>query len=217
MVAGALSVGVASAATVSINLGSNYASIDSTDAAGLGSLTHWNNASGASGSLQDLTDSTGASTAFSATWAASTTYFDNPTGSDGNTALTKGYLDDGAPGLKVTLSGLTSGDSYKLTLYASSDGTDTLLPFDVNGETATFTDNFASYAGEGESYFVEGKNYVTVTAEADGNGEIVIQGTLKSGYNRGSLAGVQFTTVPEPSSAALLGLGGLALILRRRK
>jgi len=31
------------------------------------------------------------------------------------------------------------------------------------------------------------------------------------------IQGIQLTTVPEPSSAALLGLGGLALILRRRK
>lgn len=33
----------------------------------------------------------------------------------------------------------------------------------------------------------------------------------------GSVAGVNFDAVPEPSSTALLGLGGLALILRRRK
>jgi hypothetical protein len=32
-----------------------------------------------------------------------------------------------------------------------------------------------------------------------------------------SISEVTFTTVPEPSSAALLGLGGLTLILRRRK
>jgi len=37
------------------------------------------------------------------------------------------------------------------------------------------------------------------------------------GGNRASVSGFLITTVPEPSSAALLGLGGLALILRRRK
>jgi hypothetical protein len=42
-------------------------------------------------------------------------------------------------------------------------------------------------------------------------------------YNTGDTAGflnavsVRTTLVPEPSSTALLGLGGLALILRRRK
>ena len=38
---------------------------------------------------------------------------------------------------------------------------------------------------------------------------------LSDGY--GLQMSVQFANVPEPSSAALLGLGGLALILRRRK
>ncbi len=33
----------------------------------------------------------------------------------------------------------------------------------------------------------------------------------------GSVLGANFDAVPEPSSTALLGLGGLALILRRRK
>ena len=35
--------------------------------------------------------------------------------------------------------------------------------------------------------------------------------------NRWQAVAVQFTSVPEPSSTALIGLGGLALILRRRK
>ena len=33
----------------------------------------------------------------------------------------------------------------------------------------------------------------------------------------GGISAIQITTVPEPSSTALLGLGGLALILRRRR
>jgi hypothetical protein len=35
--------------------------------------------------------------------------------------------------------------------------------------------------------------------------------------NAGGTSGLIVNPVPEPSSAALLGLGGLALILRRRK
>ncbi len=39
----------------------------------------------------------------------------------------------------------------------------------------------------------------------------------QGGIDRVALGEVKFIAVPEPSSAALLGLGGLALILRRRK
>jgi len=39
----------------------------------------------------------------------------------------------------------------------------------------------------------------------------------QGGIDRVGLGEVRFIAVPEPSSAALLGLGGLALILRRRK
>jgi len=39
----------------------------------------------------------------------------------------------------------------------------------------------------------------------------------QGGIDRVALGEVKFVAVPEPSSAALLGLGGLALLLRRRK
>ncbi len=45
----------------------------------------------------------------------------------------------------------------------------------------------------------------------------VHQSNMPSGGAYASYDGVTLTAVPEPSSTALLGLGGLALILRRRK
>jgi len=48
------------------------------------------------------------------------------------------------------------------------------------------------------------------------SGDLTITTTNPAG-GRAPLAGFQIVEVPEPSSAALLGLGGLALILRRRK
>ena len=41
--------------------------------------------------------------------------------------------------------------------------------------------------------------------------------TDTTGFNAITIGGVTFDSVPEPSTTALLGLGGLALILRRRK
>ena len=72
----------------------------------------------------------------------------------------------------------------------------------------------------------------TLTNEALGagadNGSFDVKITIKTGYTDGVGTGgseeyilenlvVNGTAVPEPSSTALLGLGGLALILRRRK
>ena len=74
---------------------------------------------------------------------------------------------------------------------------------------------------------------VTTFAQATGangfNGEVFsfapisarffkIESTSNYGdVNETGLSEIQFNSVPEPSSTALLGLGGLALILRRRK
>jgi hypothetical protein len=45
----------------------------------------------------------------------------------------------------------------------------------------------------------------------------VDEGTVAGGDNRPVVSGLIISQIPEPSTTALLGLGGLALILRRRK
>ena len=57
---------------------------------------------------------------------------------------------------------------------------------------------------------------------ADGSGQITLflgEGAVNTFLNgaRTQLDGVAVTLVPEPSTLALLGLGGLALLIRRRK
>jgi hypothetical protein len=49
------------------------------------------------------------------------------------------------------------------------------------------------------------------------NDVITLTVPSRSGSVRGTVAAVTLTTVPEPSIALLLGLGGLGLLLRRRK
>jgi hypothetical protein len=57
-----------------------------------------------------------------------------------------------------------------------------------------------------------GTDYVLAFREADSFGNII------TGTNGGAIDNLSFSqAVPEPSTSALLGLGGLALILRRRK
>ncbi len=61
----------------------------------------------------------------------------------------------------------------------------------------------------------------TGTFTSDGSGVLTIEltDTITAGADNPEprLNGFQLSVVPEPSTSALLGLGGLALILRRRK
>lgn len=100
--------------------------------------------------------------------------------------------------------------TYNLTDGASSGfgGTGTAISGELTG-AGTFTSTF-SIAGLGISG-------VTTAADLD---YYIIQFTQEEDGLAGTTSVDNFSlaaTVPEPSSAALLGLGGLALILRRRK
>jgi len=95
----------------------------------------------------------------------------------------------------------------------------------VNGTTANFLD-------DGSVLLFGGENYATFDSEHASkitfNGAALVFGAdplvaepgdnaIASAFNGATGVQINFIAVPEPSSAALLGLGGLALILRRRK
>ena len=81
--------------------------------------------------------------------------------------------------------------------------------------------------GTNNTSFVAGRNYVlfqSIVASPSGNISIVadafdgLDGTPGgTGDTRLHINGLQIVSIPEPTSAALLGLGAFALILRRRK
>jgi len=97
---------------------------------------------------------------------------------------------------------LTSGLQYELQVWfvddrAASDAR--VMQFgDGNGNTVDLNDQFA---------------IGTFTA----NGTTQALTLAPQGFGQAHISAYQLRAVPEPSSTALLGLGGLALLLRRRK
>ncbi|BDS05460.1 hypothetical protein NT6N_05000 [Oceaniferula spumae] len=87
----------------------------------------------------------------------------------------------------------------------------------IQGEDDTGPFSEANYATQAaaDANPTEGGNYILFSGVSTDNLDIVFGHVGPNG--RAGINGVQIVGVPEPSSAALLGLGGLALIMRRRK
>ena len=129
-----------------------------------------------------------------------------------------------------------TGITLNLTAFQSNNGTweggeSLLIEVDTGGGFSSIF-NDAGLLGAGGAGTSTGASFSTgslaIGAGAD-NGNFDLRITMTSGFygNGGPAASaevynldnllVEGTAVPEPSSVALLGLGGLALILRRRK
>lgn len=141
-----------------------------------------------------------------------------------------GFLGDGNFGTnqpKITISGLSGllaaeGDSkYSITLLYATDnetfqfrdtplldsaGGTLLGTFDVDNDNLIFP----SIGGVAAATTIDG--LTSDTLYIDGQGRLTEDGITF----RGSIAGVIITTVPEPSTFVLLGLGGLVLVLVKR-
>lgn len=114
------------------------------------------------------------------------------------------------------------GETLRLGVFGGSNNSDTRLGFTdlqitAGGVSASTTDNRATNTGNQiDLYLFDITGLVT--------GDTIVISAANSNlagrnFNAATIGGVTFDTVvvPEPSSTALLGLGGLALILRRRK
>ena len=121
----------------------------------------------------------------------------------------------------MTISGLDITKNYNLALIGASNdsgGFETDFTI-IGGTTKTATAAPISGTGNGALTFVEGDSHVLFSGISGGTGSITFSVTDSSVGANGVLSGLQIesVTVPEPSTTALLGLGGLALIFRRRK
>lgn len=153
------------------------------------------------------------------TWASKNTWGDGSPASAGDESVYGGYLDDGVKtgggGATFTVSGLTAlfgSGPYTITVYSfSDDTTNPMGTLTLNGGAST------AITGSPSTGTLTGTYGITTFTGVTGD-SFTILGAVSSGtapQNRSTISG--FSVIPEPSSAALLGLGGLALVLRRRK
>ena len=132
----------------------------------------------------------------------------------------------------IAISGLALSGVYNIYIYALSHNTPSWgNPSDTERAAGTFTTaNFSGNgaaqpldngnAGTAASPFTAGSNYVlfqSIVADSSGNISIVADALDGVAPTRLHINGLQIVSVPETSSAALLGLGAFALIFRRRK
>lgn len=173
-----------------------------------------------------LVDSTGAVTTVQFT----TDFSEGRSGGSGNTPMLKSTLTDfgRVQTRTLTITGLEANGLYDLWLASFRDSTAarertagkwTL----VNPTTSASAQDIDNRSHRNGTTFELHYNYaVWENVEADGNGQIVVNGKgfgINDGYDddyRLGLSGFQIEAVPEPATLALLGLGGL-VALRRRK
>jgi PEP-CTERM motif len=114
----------------------------------------------------------------------------------------------------ITLSGLAANQTFDLVLYNAGDqnvGAGRTSSFTVNGVTQTSDwDGLTSTLVAGVDYV----NYASATS--DGSGNLVINLGPGAGATEGDLDGFQLLAVPEPSTWAMLAIGGVMLLGYRR-
>jgi hypothetical protein len=217
------------------------------ETAGVVPVANWNSFEGTdSTSAQALVDSTGAATGATVTWDSNNTWNTGVAVTNGDTKMMKSYLDTSDTSTTtVTVTGLpTSTEPYAVIVYydgdngannrvgryaigsqvfwgrdaanATFDGTYTLAqsPVDpIAGGGAVDNNNAAALT-------VPAGNYMIFTGITDSfvlTGQASVAGDAT---NRGGINGIQIvplSAVPEPTSLAVVGLAGVALIGRRRR
>lgn len=174
--------------------------------------------------FSNLVDNSGASTSVGLSFTGAVKGYSGAGNGSGD-ALRKDYIflnstNEETTSLAFAITGLTPGASYAFFGYGGNeDNGDFDLELDTTGTGVFMTQVVSGNAGT--AYF----NSVTANSSGEINGEIVGIGPIISVSNEADFAGFQLAqeqsnvATPEPSTVALLGLGGAAIFAcwRRRR
>jgi len=210
--------------------------------AGFVSASYWNdtwlmngNASGNTGiTWADLVDNTGTATGMSATYDNYLNWWQyyqiqgSAPGQDSdgnyNRNLLNGFFNDGASndggGANLSLSSIPYAQ-YDLYVYFSSDASGRAGTVNVGSTTYDFTSMGTDAISGANGLFTQTTDTLGNNPSAD---YAVFSGLTGSSQtinvnipNWGGLAGFQIVAVPEPGTLALAALGGLGMLMLRRR
>ena len=216
---------------------SNGTSLADTDVAGLVPQAHFNNASGASGTLAGLVDSGASHTGASLTWKSPNTWASGTDTTTPNGKLLNGYIDSNgtaAGGAMVSVTGVPY-KVYDLVVYLNTDnggGVPRVGDYEVVTSGGTLTQQ-VSYPKSSNLTLAPpvGDNTIPINATTPSGTAIVFAGLTDSTLTletnqaklpnvnfRAPISGFQIYSVPEPASLGVITvLGGLALRRSRRQ
>ena len=180
----------------------------------------WNNLTSGHAGSGSLVDTTGAASGVSLSfdannfWESDPSYFQFAGQADAN--LMQGYLVGygGQPDISLSFTGLVPGQAYGFWVYTQGDD-------NSNGRSIGVSANGGAAAVATQTntgHFVDGNNYVYLTAFADGAGDVTLLGHDLNG--EANIDGVQVMAVPEPSELVLMMAGAMLLagfVVRRNR
>ena len=144
-----------------------------------------------------------------------------PSGANQIDDLYRDFIFSQGTSITIAISGvgIAADTEYELTFYAYDSGEPRRTA--VAGTAGTTGTKLEGFGGSTtapttlDQYALTG----TFTSDSTGNLTFLVDGSgpAPGTAGRSAINGFEISAVPEPSTTALLGLGGLALILRRRK
>jgi len=140
LLVGGLAANCADAQIISVNFSENSGNQAFVGGENIGPLltdsANWNNTNGqpdlAAGVINDLIDSSGATTTADLTWGSANAWYTGDGTADDAHRQSVGYLDDGGDGISVTIADIPYTNYRVYGLYSSDQGAGTAIAQDMN-------------------------------------------------------------------------------------
>lgn len=192
------------------------------DVAGQVPQANWNNATGASGTLNGLLNGAGGATSANLTYRSPNTWSSGTNDGTTNGALLDGYLDSNgsaAGGAKVTVTNVPYAH-YNLFVYLNTDngGGPRTGDYELNtsGGTITQTVQYSKSSALSPASLATAGTFIEFDNLSDSTINLLTNQLLPANF-RAPISGIQIVSVPEPTSLGSLMLLGAAGFMRRRR